>query len=315
MHFDDTTAVITGTGSCLPADTLSNNDIISTGDLETTDDWIRTRTGITHRRRISPGQATSDLATAAGGAAIASAGSPTVDMVILATTTPDHPCPATAPQIAHRLNLGTVPAFDMAAVCSGFLYALATATALIRGGLSHTCLVIGADTYSTIVDPHDRETAALFGDGAGAAVLSLGSPATPGAIHAVDLGSDGSGRDLITIPARRLPPAESPAPARTHRPLLPHARPRGLRTRRPPHDRLRPSGAHRGRLGPGDRTRLHRPPGQPTHSRLRRRPSRPADRALLRKHRQPRQHRRSLHPPRSHRPRRPTPSTPATAPS
>ncbi|MFI6051338.1 beta-ketoacyl-ACP synthase III [Streptomyces violascens] len=201
MRFDDITAVITGTGSCLPADTLSNNDIISTGDLKTTDAWVRSRTGIAYRRRISPGQATSDLATAAGGAAADSAGNPTVDMVILATTTPDHPCPATAPQIAHRLGLGTVPAFDMAAVCSGFLYALATATALIRGGLSHTCLVIGADTYSTIVNPYDRETAALFGDGAGAAVLSRGSPTTPGAIHAVDLGSDGSGHDLITIPA------------------------------------------------------------------------------------------------------------------
>ncbi|MFJ8387757.1 beta-ketoacyl-ACP synthase III [Streptomyces sp. NPDC094438] len=201
MRFDDSTAVVTGIGSCLPDHTLSNDDIITAGALSTSDDWIRTRTGIVHRRRIAPGQATSDLATAAGAAALASAGNPAVDLVVLATSTPDHPCPATAPRVAHRLGLGSVPAFDIAAVCSGFLYALATATATIRGGLSRTCLVIGADTYSAIINPRDRETAALFGDGAGAAVLSRGTPDTPGAILAADLGSDGGNHDLITIPA------------------------------------------------------------------------------------------------------------------
>ncbi|MFE9120396.1 beta-ketoacyl-ACP synthase III [Streptomyces sp. NPDC007172] len=218
MQFDATTAVITGTGSSLPEHSLSNDDIITAGNLQTTDDWIRTRTGIAHRRRIIPGQATSDLATAAGAAAIASAGTPSVDMVLLATTTPDHPCPATAPHIAHRLGLGTVPAFDVAAVCSGFLYALATATALIRGGLSRTCLVIGADTYSTIINPNDRDTAALFGDGAGATVLSRGILTAPGAIQAIDLGSDGSGHDLINIPAggSRHPQHQPPPEPTSH---------------------------------------------------------------------------------------------------
>uniref|UniRef100_A0AAU2UXW1 Beta-ketoacyl-[acyl-carrier-protein] synthase III n=1 Tax=Streptomyces sp. NBC_00003 TaxID=2903608 RepID=A0AAU2UXW1_9ACTN len=213
MRFDDSTAVITGIGSCLPDRILSNDDIITAGALSTSDDWIRTRTGIAQRRRIAPGQATGDLATAAGAAAIASADNPPVDMVVLATSTPDQPCPATAPQVAHRLGLGPVPAFDLAAVCSGFLYALATATASIRGGLCRTCLVIGADAYSTIINPRDRETAALFGDGAGAAVLSRGTPDTPGAVLAADLGSDGGHHDLITIPAGgSLHPRHQPPP-------------------------------------------------------------------------------------------------------
>ncbi|GGU33202.1 beta-ketoacyl-ACP synthase III [Streptomyces violascens] len=201
MRFDDSTAVITGIGSCLPDHILSNDDIIAAGALATSDDWIRTRTGIDKRRRVAPGQTTGDLATGAGSAALASAGNPRVDLVILATSTPDHPCPATAPWVAHRLGLDQVPAFDLAAVCSGFLYALATATASIRGGLCRSCLVIGADTYSTIINPHDRETAGLFGDGAGAVVLSGGAADTPGAILAADLGSDGDNHHLINIPA------------------------------------------------------------------------------------------------------------------
>lgn len=215
MRFDDVTAVVTGIGSCLPDRVLSNDDIIAAGSLSTSDQWIRTRTGIAHRRRIASGQATSDLATAAGAAALASAGNPQVDVVVLATSTPDHPCPATAPQVAHRLGLDSVPAFDLDAVCSGFLYSLATATALIRGGLYRSCLVIGADTYSTIINPRERSTAPLFGDGAGAVVLSRGTPDTPGAIIAADLGSDGSKHDFITIPAggsRRPEHRPSPEP-------------------------------------------------------------------------------------------------------
>ncbi|MFI5617669.1 beta-ketoacyl-ACP synthase III [Streptomyces sp. NPDC051567] len=199
--------VIAGIGGCLPGRSLDNEDVIRTGALDTTDDWIRTRTGIARRRRVTAGTSTGDLATAAGRAAVASAGE-RPDFVLLATTTPDHPCPATAPAVAHRLGLGEVPAFDLAAVCSGFLYALITADALLRSGLCHTPLVIGADTYSTIVDPHDRDTAALFGDGAGAVVLRTGHPGDPGAILAADQGSDGAGHDLITVPGggSRHPP-------------------------------------------------------------------------------------------------------------
>ncbi|WP_434589146.1 beta-ketoacyl-ACP synthase III [Streptomyces sp. A5-4] len=194
------TAVINGIGSCLPPWILSNEDVARRGGLETTDEWIRTRTGIARRRQVHAGTSTGDLAVAAGRAALASAGA-SADLVIVATTTPDRRCPATAPEVAHRLGLGTVPAFDLAAVCSGFLYGLTVATALIRSGDCTRPLVIGAETYSTIVDPLDRDTAVIFGDGAGAVLLRAGERGEPGALEAVHLGADGSGSDLIAIAA------------------------------------------------------------------------------------------------------------------
>ncbi|GAA2471399.1 beta-ketoacyl-ACP synthase III [Streptomyces mauvecolor] len=200
MRFDDTTAVVTGIGSCLPDRAVTNDEVIADGHLDTTDGWLRTRTGIARRHRAGAATSTGDLAVAAGRAALESDGGRPPDLLLLATSTPDHPCPATAPDVAHRLGLGTIGAYDLAAVCSGFLYAMATATALLRGGLSPSALVIGADTYSTIIDPHDRDTAALFGDGAGAVVLRPGPAHTPGAIRAAHLGSDGSEHPLITIP-------------------------------------------------------------------------------------------------------------------
>ncbi|MER7758685.1 beta-ketoacyl-ACP synthase 3 [Streptomyces sp. NPDC097619] len=206
--------MITGIGSCLPAHSLDNDEVIRTGALDTTDEWIRTRTGITRRRRVTPGTATGDLATAAGRAAMTSAGL-RPDLVLLATTTPDRPCPATAPAVAHRLGLGEVPAFDLAAVCSGFLYGLVTATALLRAGVCRTPLVIGADTYSAIIDPHDRDTAALFGDGAAAVVLTPGPADAPGSVLHAALGSDGSGEELITVPGGgSRHPARLPQPLR-----------------------------------------------------------------------------------------------------
>ncbi|PWI12609.1 3-oxoacyl-ACP synthase [Streptomyces sp. Act143] len=211
------TAVIAGIGACLPPHVVDNDTIVVRGALHTDDTWIRDRTGIARRRHAEPGTSTGDLAAGAGRAALASAGDLRPDMLLLATTTPDHPCPATAPSVAHRLGLGTVPAFDLSAVCSGFLYALATADALIRSGARTTVLVIGADTYTTIVDPTDRETAPIFGDGAGAVLLRPGTPDEPGALIAADLGADGSGSDLITVPhggsrhPQHLPPADPAA--------------------------------------------------------------------------------------------------------
>jgi 3-oxoacyl-[acyl-carrier-protein] synthase-3 len=119
----------------------------------------------------------------------------------LATTTPDHPCPATAPQVAARLGLGTVAAYDIAAVCSGFVYALEAAANAIQAGRVERALVIGAETYSTILSPNDRTTSVIFGDGAGAVVLGRGAGDEPGRLLGFDLGSDGSGKDLIRIPA------------------------------------------------------------------------------------------------------------------
>ncbi|GAA2512195.1 beta-ketoacyl-ACP synthase III [Actinocorallia cavernae] len=208
---DTVTAVITGIGACLPPRVVDNDTVIARGGLRTDDTWIRERTGIARRRHADAGTSTGDLAVGAGRAALASAGDRRPQMLLLATGTPDHPCPATAPAVAHRLGLDGIPAFDLSAVCSGFLYALAMATALIRAGTCATVLVIASDTYTTIVNPLDRETAPIFGDGAGAVLVTAGHAAEPGAVGALDLGSDGSGGDLITIPyggsrhPRRLP--------------------------------------------------------------------------------------------------------------
>lgn len=193
-------SVVCGVGACLPDEIVTNGDLIREG-LDTSDRWILSRTGIARRRRAGPGTSTGDLAAGAAAAALASAHTAQAELLVLATTTPDHPCPATAPEVAMRLGLAGIPAFDLAAVCSGFVYALAVADSWIRAGGASTVLVIGAETYSTIVDPTDRNTAVIFGDGAGAVLLRRGRPDEPGAIGAVDLGSDGSGADYVMIEA------------------------------------------------------------------------------------------------------------------
>ncbi|MFK4224624.1 beta-ketoacyl-ACP synthase III [Streptomyces sp. NPDC019890] len=192
-------AVVAGVGSWLPARVVTNHDL--SAELDTSDEWIRSRTGIAQRHVIDEGMATSDLAVEAGFRALKSAGASDVDAVLVATTTPDRPCPATAPDVAGRLGLGPVPAFDVAAVCSGFVYSLAVASGFIAAGIAERVLVIGADAYSTILDPQDRTTRAVFGDGAGAVVLRAGTADEEGALGPYDLGSDGSLADLITIPA------------------------------------------------------------------------------------------------------------------
>jgi 3-oxoacyl-[acyl-carrier-protein] synthase III len=198
-HDSERAAVLCGLGTWLPPRVVSNDEVAER--MDTSDEWIRTRTGIRQRHVIDPGMSTSDLAVVAGQRALKSAGVESVDLVVLATTTPDHPCPATAPEVASRIGVGGAAAFDLNAVCSGFLYALATGTALITSGMADRALVIGADTFSTIVDPTCRTTAAIFGDGAGAVVLRAGSPYELGALGPFDLGSDGEGADLITVPA------------------------------------------------------------------------------------------------------------------
>jgi 3-oxoacyl-[acyl-carrier-protein] synthase-3 len=195
-------AVLCGLGACLPRRVVDNAQLAR--ELDTTDEWIRARTGIARRRVADPGIATSDLAVEAGGRAVKSAAVAgvrlgDVDAVILATATPDRPLPATAPEVATRLGLTDVPAFDLAAVCGGFVYSLAVAAGLIGTGVANTVLVIGADTYSGILDPHDRTTRAIFGDGAGAVVLRRGSADDPGAVGPFDLGSDGGHAETVLI--------------------------------------------------------------------------------------------------------------------
>jgi 3-oxoacyl-[acyl-carrier-protein] synthase-3 len=183
--------------------------------LDTSDEWIRSRTGIVERRWADPGTSTGDLAVEAGTLALKASGETLVDAVVLATTTPDHRCPATAPEVAARLGLTGVAAFDIAAVCAGFVYGMATSAGLIAAGVAGRVLVIGAETYSTIVDPADRTTRAIFGDGAGAVVLRAGRPDETGALGPHVLGSDGGQQALIRIPAggsrQRSRTAEAPA--------------------------------------------------------------------------------------------------------
>jgi 3-oxoacyl-[acyl-carrier-protein] synthase-3 len=192
-------AVLAGIGSCLPPRIVPNSELAPA--LDSSDEWIRSRTGIEQRHFAENGMATSDLAAGAGSQALGCAGPGGADMVIVATTTPDRPCPATAPTVAAKLGLTGVAAYDVSAVCTGFLYGLATAAGLIAGEVAERVLVIGAETFSTILNPADRSTAVIFGDGAGAVLLRAGRPDEAGAIGSFDLGSDGGGRDLITIRA------------------------------------------------------------------------------------------------------------------
>lgn len=192
-------AVLAGLGTYVPRRVVTNDDLARA--MDTSDEWIRSRTGIAQRHWAQPDTATGDLAVEAGERALKSAGTHDVDLVVVATTTPDHPCPATAPHVAHRLGLGPVAAYDIAAVCSGFVYAMASAAGAIAAGIADRVLVIGAETYSRILNPEDRATSVIFGDGAGAVVLRAGEPSEPGALLAHDLGSDGSLKDLIIVPA------------------------------------------------------------------------------------------------------------------
>ncbi|HEY2882891.1 MAG TPA: ketoacyl-ACP synthase III, partial [Pirellulales bacterium] len=164
---------IVGTGSYVPEIVVRNEDLAQYG---CDPDWIFKRTGIRERRHTPPGQSTSDLAVAAARRAIEKAGvKPSeIDLVVLGTFTPDLPVPSTACQVQQKLGLHC-PAFDVAAACAGFMYALVTAAQYVASGCSRLALVIGADSTSRIVEPKDQKTYPLFGDGAGAVLLARGS--------------------------------------------------------------------------------------------------------------------------------------------
>ncbi|WP_461666586.1 beta-ketoacyl-ACP synthase III [Gordonia sputi] len=189
-------ATILGLGGYVPGRRVTNAMLEQT--LDTTDEWITQRTGVRVRYFCESGEATSDLAVKAGRRALEHAGVQGVDMLVLATTTPDHPCPATAPAVAAALGLGTVPAFDLQAVCSGFLYASRVAASLVDSGAAETVLVIGADAFSSILDPSDRTTSVIFGDGAGAAVIGRSDDETLG-WGSFELGADGALREAIIV--------------------------------------------------------------------------------------------------------------------
>lgn len=162
---------IIGTGAYLPAQVIKNDEMATR--VDTTDEWIVERTGIRQRHVAADGEMTSDLATNAAREALLAAGleAEDIDLIIVATATPDQTFPSTATRVQTKLGMSRGAAFDVAAVCSGFLYALSVGDAMLRAGQGRTALVIGAETFSRILDWEDRTTCVLFGDGAGAVVL------------------------------------------------------------------------------------------------------------------------------------------------
>ena len=192
--------VIRGSGSALPRRVVSNEELAKT--VDTSDQWIRERTGITQRYIAGEGETTSTLATAAAKAALADAGidAKAIDLIVLATATPDRTFPATATLVQDALGCDGAAAFDVAAVCSGFLYALATADSMIRTGMARCALVNGAETFSRILDWTDRATCVLFGDGAGAVVLAAEDVAEDGpGVLASRLHAAGEHGDLLYV--------------------------------------------------------------------------------------------------------------------
>jgi 3-oxoacyl-[acyl-carrier-protein] synthase-3 len=190
-------ARIAGTGSYLPAKVLTNRDLERF--VDTTDEWIHSRTGIRERHVAADGETTSDLALAASRNALQAAGigPGDIDLIVVATTTPDMVFPGTACILQSKLGIRNAPAFDVQAVCSGFIYALATADQFMRSGQYGHALVVGAEIYSRILDWKDRGTCVLFGDGAGAVVLERS--ATPGILSS-RLHADGSYAGLLCVP-------------------------------------------------------------------------------------------------------------------
>ena len=192
------TGRITGTGSYLPGKILTNADLEKM--VDTDDEWIVTRTGIRERHIAADGEATSDLAFHAAVEALDAAGldPAEIDLVIVATTTPDYPFPSTAALLQARLGADKAAAFDIQAVCTGFIYALSTADQFIRSGMYSKILVVGAEVLSRLIDWTDRTTCILFGDGAGAVVLEADE--SERGIISSHLHADGSQYDLLYVP-------------------------------------------------------------------------------------------------------------------
>lgn len=191
-------AGIVGIGSYVPQKILTNEDLERM--VETSDEWIQTRTGIRERRVVAKGEATSDLAAKAGLKALDDAGlkPEDVDLIIVATSSPDMIFPSTACLVQTKMGIKNCPAFDVAAACSGFVFALSVASQYVNSGTYSTVLVIGADALTRYVDWSDRDTCVLFGDGAGAVVLQKVKPGF--GILSSYLASDGAGADLLKIP-------------------------------------------------------------------------------------------------------------------
>jgi 3-oxoacyl-[acyl-carrier-protein] synthase-3 len=195
-------ARISGTGSCLPSLKLTNADMVdrlAAHGIETSDEWIIERTGIRARHFVADGVYASDLAAQACRQALDAAGvaAGEIDLIIVATSTPDMVFPSTASILQHKLGIVGCPAFDVQAVCSGFIYALTVADAMIRAGSARKALVVGSEIFSRLLDFNDRTTCVLFGDGSGAVVLEASE--TPG-ILATDIHADGRHTGILCVP-------------------------------------------------------------------------------------------------------------------
>jgi 3-oxoacyl-[acyl-carrier-protein] synthase-3 len=217
MNSDQPSIIIEGTGSYLPERIVTNDDMARI--VETSDEWIQTRTGIRERHFAAEGENTSHLASAAARLAIENAGiDPTeIDLILVATMTPDMPFPSTACLVQSQLNLPQCIAFDIQAACSGFVYALNIASSMLRSGNYNKALIIGAEKLSGILDFEDRTTCVLFGDGAGAAILSRSDIPGVGFLGGIG-GADGSNPELLCQPAggSAIPPNLDSIATRQH---------------------------------------------------------------------------------------------------
>ncbi|MFU8848836.1 MAG: beta-ketoacyl-ACP synthase III [Opitutales bacterium] len=217
MSRQSSSTVIIGTGSYLPEKVVTNHDMAQL--VDTSDEWIRTRTGICERHFAAVGETTSDMAAAAARKAIEAAGidREEIDLVIVATMTPDMPFPSTACLVQDKVGLRKITAFDVQAACSGFVYALNIASSMLQAGGYKKALVIGAEKTSPILDFQDRTTCVLFGDGASAAILATSPEPNVGILGSLG-GADGSNPTLLYQPAggSALPASDDSIQARQH---------------------------------------------------------------------------------------------------
>lgn len=191
-------AVLEAVAGWVPPRVVANTDLPASWGVD--DAWVRRRTGIATRHWADPGTSTGDAAAAAAHRALVNAGMPQVDAVVVASSTPDRPMPAMAPQLAARLGLDGTAAWDVSAACSGFVYGLASAAGVLCAGIAERVLLVAAEVYSTLIAPDDRSAGVVFADGAGAVLLRRGEQGEPGSVLGFDLGSDGTGHHLIEVP-------------------------------------------------------------------------------------------------------------------
>ena len=193
------TVLMTSVGAYLPANVVTNEDL--SAYVDTSDEWIQRRTGITQRHFVADGETTADLASHAANQALANAAikPQDIDLIIVATTTPDNTFPSTATKVQHQIGASGAIAFDVQAVCAGFIYAVDVAEAMLRGGRGRRALVIGAESFSKLLDWQDRTTCVLFGDGAGAVILEITDEASDWGIRSSVLHADGAHRDILYV--------------------------------------------------------------------------------------------------------------------